>query len=80
MYLYNYNTNFDNLQEEVRTLKNTRDEVQVKVTAPEINLEEIKQSVKDWQTKVDNTITEPENLIEEKVRSVESCSAFCVFF
>ncbi|KAJ0013745.1 hypothetical protein Pint_21721 [Pistacia integerrima] len=65
-YLYNYNTNFKNLEKEVTKLKNTRDEVQVKVTGAERNMEEIKQNVKDWQTKVNNTITEAERLIEEK--------------
>ncbi|KAJ0014121.1 hypothetical protein Pint_21492 [Pistacia integerrima] len=65
-YLYNYNTNLKNLETEVMTLKKTRDEVQGKVDAAEINGEEIKQSVKEWQTKVDNTINEAERLIEEK--------------
>ncbi|KAJ0014319.1 hypothetical protein Pint_21683 [Pistacia integerrima] len=66
MHLYNYNTNFKNLETEVDKLKNTRDEVQVKVDAAEINREEIKQTVKDWQTKVNNTITAAERLIQEK--------------
>ncbi|XP_031260487.1 uncharacterized protein PFB0765w-like [Pistacia vera] len=66
MYLYNYKKNIDNLQDEVKNLKNTRDEVQVKVEVAELNGEEIKQRVKEWQTKVNNTITEAERLIEEK--------------
>ncbi|KAJ0078607.1 hypothetical protein Patl1_24406 [Pistacia atlantica] len=61
-YLYNYDTNFRNLEKEVRTLKNTSDDVQVKVTDAEVNVEEIKQSVKDWQTTVNNTITEAERV------------------
>ncbi|KAJ0015071.1 hypothetical protein Pint_21696 [Pistacia integerrima] len=65
-YLYNYDTNFRNLEKEVRTLKNTRNDVQEKVTDAEVNVEEIKQSVKDWQTTVNNTITEAERLIQEK--------------
>ncbi|XP_031258418.1 probable disease resistance protein At4g27220 [Pistacia vera] len=47
-------------------LKNTRNDVQVKVTDAEVNVEEIKQNVKDWQTAVNNTITEAERLIQEK--------------
>ncbi|KAJ0014991.1 hypothetical protein Pint_21619 [Pistacia integerrima] len=65
-YLYNYNNNLKSLETEVMRLKKTRDEVQGKVDAAEINGEEIKQSVKEWQTKVNNTITEAERLIEEK--------------
>ncbi|KAJ0015070.1 hypothetical protein Pint_21695 [Pistacia integerrima] len=65
-YLYDYDTNFRNLEKEVRTLKNTRDDVQVMVTNANVNVEEIKQSVKDWQTTVNNTITEAERLIQEK--------------
>ncbi|KAJ0080569.1 hypothetical protein Patl1_24454 [Pistacia atlantica] len=47
-------------------LKNTRNDVQVKVTDAKVNVEEIKQNVKDWQTTVNNTITEAERLIQEK--------------
>ncbi|KAJ0080308.1 hypothetical protein Patl1_24424 [Pistacia atlantica] len=47
-------------------LKNTRNDVQVKVTDAKVNVEEIKQNVKDWQTSVNNTITEAERLIQEK--------------
>ncbi|KAJ0015113.1 hypothetical protein Pint_21631 [Pistacia integerrima] len=65
-YLYNYKKNIDNLQDGVKNLKNTSEEVQVKVAAAERNVEEIKQSVKDWQSKANNTITEAEKLTEEK--------------
>ncbi|XP_031273331.1 probable disease resistance protein At1g61310 [Pistacia vera] len=65
-YLYNYNTNFKNLEKEVTKLKNTREAVQVEVTAAGIRMEEIKQSVKDWQTEVNSTISEAERLAEEK--------------
>ncbi|KAJ0014122.1 hypothetical protein Pint_21493 [Pistacia integerrima] len=65
-YLYNYNTNLKNLETDVMKLKKTRDEVQGRVDAAEINGEEIRQSVKEWQTRVDNTINEAERLIEEK--------------
>ncbi|KAJ0014315.1 hypothetical protein Pint_21687 [Pistacia integerrima] len=63
MYLYNYKKNIDNLQGEVRKLENTREEVQVTVTAAERNVEVIKQNVKDWQTDVEKTITEAKQLI-----------------
>ncbi|KAJ0013441.1 hypothetical protein Pint_21804 [Pistacia integerrima] len=65
-YLYNYKTNFDNLQEEVNRLKDAKHRVECNVDAAERDMEEIKQSVKDWQTKVSNTITEAERLIGEK--------------
>ncbi|XP_031286052.1 uncharacterized protein LOC116144759 [Pistacia vera] len=77
MYLYNYKKNIDNLQDEVKNLKNTSEEVQVKVVAAEINVEEIKQSVKDWQTKVNNTITEAEKLIEEKENNPRCFKGLC---
>ncbi|XP_044483499.1 probable disease resistance protein At1g61190 [Mangifera indica] len=70
-YLYNYNTNFKNLEKQVEQLKNTRDEVQLKVTAAERNVEVIKQNVKDWQKDVEKTITEAEQLIQEKANNAQ---------
>ncbi|XP_044482260.1 uncharacterized protein LOC123208782 isoform X7 [Mangifera indica] len=64
-YLLNYKTNFDNLREEVKNLKNARDEVQRKVTDAKRNVGEIKQNVEDWQESVNKTITEAEQLIKE---------------
>ncbi|XP_031280972.1 probable disease resistance protein At4g27220 isoform X2 [Pistacia vera] len=77
MYLYNYKKNIDNLQGEVRKLKNTREEVQVKVTAAERNAEVIKQNVKDWQTDVERTITEAEQLIPEEGNSPRCFKGLC---
>ncbi|XP_044470963.1 probable disease resistance protein At4g27220 [Mangifera indica] len=65
-YLYNYTTNFKNLEMEVGKLKNTRDEVERKIIAAERNVEVIKQNVKDWQKNVEETITKAEQLIQEK--------------
>ncbi|XP_044482569.1 probable disease resistance protein At4g27220 isoform X2 [Mangifera indica] len=65
-YLYNYTTNFKNLEMEVDKLKNTRDEVERKIIAAERNVEVIKQNVKDWQKNVGETITKAEQLIQEK--------------
>ncbi|XP_044483530.1 probable disease resistance protein At1g61190 [Mangifera indica] len=65
-YLYNYNTNFKNLEKQVDKLKNTREEVQRKVIAAERNVEKIRQNVKDWQKDVEKTITKAEQLIQGK--------------
>ncbi|KAJ0010425.1 hypothetical protein Pint_34675 [Pistacia integerrima] len=43
MYLYNYKSNFDNLEKEIGKLKDARDEVKDKVFAAENNVEKIKQ-------------------------------------
>ncbi|XP_031271461.1 probable disease resistance protein At4g27220 [Pistacia vera] len=77
MYLYNYKKNIDNLQGEVRKLKNTNKEVQVKVTVAERNMEEIKQNVKDWQNDVENTITEAEKLIQGKENNPRCFKGLC---
>ncbi|XP_031255477.1 probable disease resistance protein At4g27220 isoform X2 [Pistacia vera] len=76
-YLYNYKKNIDNLQDGVKNLKNTSEEVQVNVVAAERNVEEIKQSVKDWQSKANNTITEAEKLIEEKENNPRCFKGLC---
>ncbi|XP_031255448.1 probable disease resistance protein At4g27220 [Pistacia vera] len=77
MYLYSYKKNIDNLQGEVRKLKNTRDEVQVRVTAAERNVEGIKQNVKDWQMDVEKTITEAEKLIVEEENHPRCFKGLC---
>ncbi|XP_044481961.1 probable disease resistance protein At4g27220 [Mangifera indica] len=76
-YLYNYNTNFKNLEKQVDKLKNTRDEIQRKVTAAERNVEEIKQNVKDWQKDVNKTILEAEQLIQEKTNNPPCFKRLC---
>ncbi|KAJ0014950.1 hypothetical protein Pint_21467 [Pistacia integerrima] len=77
MYLYNYKKNIDNLQGEVRKLKNTNEEVQVKVTVAERNMEEIKQNVKGWQNDVEKTITEAEKLIQGKENNPRCFKGLC---
>ncbi|XP_031267785.1 probable disease resistance protein At4g27220 [Pistacia vera] len=69
MNLYNYKSNFDNLEKEIGKLKDARDEVKDKVVAAENNVEKIKQQVKDWQRNVDSIIDEAEKLIQEKTNS-----------
>ncbi|XP_044477836.1 probable disease resistance protein At4g27220 [Mangifera indica] len=69
MYLYNYKTNFHNLEKEAGKLKDARDEVKAKVVAAENNVEKIKQNVKDWQGDVDSAIEETDKLIQEKSNS-----------
>ncbi|XP_044498376.1 probable disease resistance protein At4g27220 isoform X4 [Mangifera indica] len=69
MYLYNYKTNFHNLEKEAGKLKDARDEVKAKVVAAENNVEKIKQNVKDWQGDVDSAIEETDMLIQEKSNS-----------
>ncbi|XP_044477938.1 probable disease resistance protein At4g27220 isoform X2 [Mangifera indica] len=79
-YLFNNKSNFDNLQEEIDKLKNTRDEVQHKVTAAEKNVEEIKQNVKDWQKDVEKTVTEAEQLIQAKANNSRCFKGLCPNF
>ncbi|XP_031271127.1 probable disease resistance protein At4g27220 [Pistacia vera] len=69
MYLYNYKSNFENLEKEIIELKDARDDVKHKVVAAEMNVEKIKQKVKDWQRGVDSIIDEAEKLIQEKTNS-----------
>ncbi|XP_044477783.1 uncharacterized protein LOC123205052 isoform X5 [Mangifera indica] len=69
MYLYNYKTNFHNLERGAGKLKDARDEVKAKVVAAEKNVEKVKQNVKDWEGDVDSTIEETEKLIQEKSNS-----------
>ncbi|XP_031267733.1 uncharacterized protein LOC116126170 isoform X2 [Pistacia vera] len=69
MYLYNYKSNFSNLEKEIGKLKDARDEVKDKVVAAEKNVKNIKQQVKDWQRDVDSIIDEAEKLIQEKTNS-----------
>ncbi|XP_044499724.1 probable disease resistance protein At4g27220 isoform X2 [Mangifera indica] len=69
MYLYNYKTNFHNLEKGAGKLKDARDEVKAKVVAAENNVEKIKQNVKDWQGDVDSTIEETDKLIQDKSNS-----------
>ncbi|XP_044470774.1 probable disease resistance protein At4g27220 isoform X3 [Mangifera indica] len=76
-YLYKYSTNFKKLEKEVKKLKNTRDEVQHKVTVAERNVEEIKQNVKDWLKDVEKTITEAEQLIQEKINNPPCFKGLC---
>ncbi|XP_044482461.1 uncharacterized protein LOC123208896 isoform X2 [Mangifera indica] len=68
-YLYNYSTNFKKLENKVKEMTNTRDEVQDKVTAAERNVEKIKPKVKSWLKDVEKTITEAEKLIQEKANN-----------
>ncbi|KAJ0010900.1 hypothetical protein Pint_34693 [Pistacia integerrima] len=69
MYLYNYKSNFENLEKEIIELKDARDDVKHKVVAAEKNVEKIKQKVKDWQRGVDSILDEAEKLIQEKTNS-----------
>ncbi|XP_044477769.1 uncharacterized protein LOC123205035 isoform X3 [Mangifera indica] len=69
MYLYNYKTNFDDLEKEAGRLNDVRDEVKAEVVAAENNVEKIKQTVKNWQRVVDSIIEETDKLIQEKSNS-----------
>ncbi|XP_044477765.1 uncharacterized protein LOC123205033 isoform X3 [Mangifera indica] len=66
MYLYNYKTNFDNLEKKAARLKDARDEVKAKVVDAENNVKKIKQTVKNWQRHVDSILEETDKLIQEK--------------
>ncbi|XP_044478010.1 uncharacterized protein LOC123205165 isoform X2 [Mangifera indica] len=79
-YLYNYTTNFKILEKEVDKLKNTRDEIQRKVTAAERNVEEIKHDVNVWQKDVEKTITVAGQLIQEKANNPRCFKGLCPNF
>ncbi|XP_044477896.1 probable disease resistance protein At4g27220 isoform X7 [Mangifera indica] len=79
-YLFNYTTNFKNLEKEVKKLKNTKEEVQDQVDAAERNLEKIKQNVKDWQKDVEKTIIEVDQLIQEKANNQRYSKGLCSNF
>ncbi|XP_044467179.1 probable disease resistance protein At4g27220 isoform X1 [Mangifera indica] len=64
-YLFNYTTDFKNLETQVDELKKKREEVEHTIIAAERNMEEINQNVKEWQKDVEKTITEAERLIKE---------------
>ncbi|XP_044482860.1 putative disease resistance protein At4g10780 [Mangifera indica] len=68
-YLYNHSTNFKKLENKVKEMTNTRDEVQRKVTVAERNVEEITPKVKDWLKDLEKTITEAEQLIQERANN-----------
>ncbi|XP_044477902.1 probable disease resistance protein At4g27220 isoform X2 [Mangifera indica] len=65
-YLYNYTTNFKNLETEVDKLKHTREEVEREIIAAERNVEVINQNVKKWQDSAQEMIDKAEQLIQEK--------------
>ncbi|XP_044478014.1 probable disease resistance protein At1g61310 [Mangifera indica] len=79
-YLFNYNTNFKNLEKEVKKLKNTKEEVHDQVDAAERNLGKIKQNVKDWQNDVEKAITKVEQLIQEKADNQRYSKGLCCNF
>ncbi|XP_044470317.1 probable disease resistance protein At4g27220 [Mangifera indica] len=65
-YLYNYATNFKNLETEVDKLKNTRAEVERMIIAAKRNVEVIYKNVEKWQDSAQEMIDKAEQLIKEK--------------
>ncbi|XP_031285180.1 probable disease resistance protein At4g27220 [Pistacia vera] len=76
-YLYNYNTNFDNLQEELIRLKDAKDRVERKVDPAERNVEEIEGNVKKWQNNVEKTVVQAERLIQDKSNNPRCLKGLC---
>ncbi|KAJ0014838.1 hypothetical protein Pint_21506 [Pistacia integerrima] len=76
-YLWNYNTNFINLEKEVDKLKDARVKVQRKVDAAINNVEEIEETVEKWQKDVDSIIGEAEQLIQEKAKNPHCFKGLC---
>ncbi|KAJ0013318.1 hypothetical protein Pint_21489 [Pistacia integerrima] len=76
-YLWNYNTNFINLEKEVDKLKDARVKVQRKVDAAINNVEEIEVTVEKWQKDVDSIIGEAEQLIQEKANNPQCFKGLC---
>ncbi|XP_044477962.1 probable disease resistance protein At4g27220 [Mangifera indica] len=90
-YLYNYTTNFNNLETEVDKLKSTREEVERKIIAAERNVEVICQNVKKWQDSAQEMIDKAEQLIQEKEQFIQEkannrrcfkglCSSFIIHY
>ncbi|KAJ0014990.1 hypothetical protein Pint_21618 [Pistacia integerrima] len=77
MYLYKYNTNFNNLQKDVEKMKLAKDKVQRKVDDAERNVEKIEETVEKWQKDVDSIIDEAEKLIEEKENHPRCLKGLC---
>ncbi|XP_044482580.1 putative disease resistance protein At3g15700 [Mangifera indica] len=79
-YLFNYTTNFKNLEMEVDKLKNTREEVERKIIAAERNVEVINQNVKKWQDSAQKMIDKAEQLIQEKANNPRCFRGLCSNF
>ncbi|XP_044477736.1 probable disease resistance protein At5g63020 [Mangifera indica] len=78
MYLYNYKTNFHNLEKEAARLEDARDEVEAEVVAAKNDVKEIRRAVKNWQSGVDSIIEETKKLIQEKSNS--SCFNLITYY
>ncbi|KAL5825648.1 hypothetical protein ACOSQ3_021711 [Xanthoceras sorbifolium] len=72
-YIWNYNTNFDNLDKQLQKLQGRRDMVQHTVEEAKRNGEEIEQQVVNWLDSVNKMIDEATEIIDENKQANMKC-------
>ncbi|KAL7169380.1 hypothetical protein ACSBR2_034428 [Camellia fascicularis] len=72
-YMINYNSNIDNLRNQVEKLENTRVGLQLSVDADRRNLQVIGPDVVAWLTSADEIKTEAEKILEDTVQVQNGC-------
>ncbi|TXG66100.1 hypothetical protein EZV62_007375 [Acer yangbiense] len=78
IYIWNYSSNFQNLDSEVRKLKGKRDAVQHSVDNARRNGEEIERHVQDWLESVKKTIDEASEIQEKEQSNMKCFKGLCV--
>ncbi|KAK2640674.1 hypothetical protein Ddye_028469 [Dipteronia dyeriana] len=73
IYIWNYKTNFQNLQSEVNKLEGKQNRVQHSVDQARSSGEDIEHHVSDWLDSVKKTVDETSEIIREKERSNTKC-------
>ena len=72
-YIWNYKTNFEDLEKQVKKLWGRRDEVQLKVEEATRNGDEIHKHVQKWLESVNKMINEVTDIIEDNKRQNMRC-------
>ncbi|KAI5660477.1 hypothetical protein M9H77_29270 [Catharanthus roseus] len=72
-YLFLFNNNLMNLQEQIAQLENTRVVVQGQVDIAKRNVEVIRRTVEDWLTEADKTKSDSDEIFEQVRRIGTSC-------
>ncbi|KAK2640662.1 hypothetical protein Ddye_028457 [Dipteronia dyeriana] len=78
MYIWNYNSNFENLENEVKKLEGRRETVQHLVVDATSQGDEIFETVQDWLDSANQIIDEASVVIEEnKQANTKCCKGLC---
>ncbi|KAL5823722.1 hypothetical protein ACOSQ3_021705 [Xanthoceras sorbifolium] len=72
-YIWNYKTNFDNLDKQLQKLQGRRDMMQHTVEEAKRNGEEIEQQVVNWMNSVNEMIDEAAEIIDENKQANMKC-------